>query len=86
MIDDKPIGAPLNRNLESPVAPGEAVESELDRLITRRHDARVSFARTLGVEQSELVSTLELPSIGWHLFILDGSQSDSTAFPSCLDI
>src|SRR5215207_6103287 len=28
---------------------------------------------------------LELPSIGWQLFILDSSQSDSTAFPSCLD-
>lgn len=56
MIDDKPIGAPLNRNLGSPVAPGEAVEAEPDRLITRRHDARVSFARTLGVEQSELIT------------------------------
>ncbi len=55
MIDDKPIGAPLNRNLGSPVAPGEAVGAELDRLITPRHDARVSFARTLGVEQSELI-------------------------------
>jgi hypothetical protein len=50
LIDDKPIGAPLNRNLGSPVPPGEAVEAELDRLITPRHDARVSFARTLGVE------------------------------------
>ena len=50
MIDDKPIGAGLNRNLGSPVAPGEAVEAELDRLITRRHDARGSFARALGVE------------------------------------
>ena len=58
MIDDKPIGAPLNRNLGSPVAPGEAVEAELDRLITRRHDARVSFARRLGVEQSGLISRI----------------------------
>jgi hypothetical protein len=32
-----------------------------------------------------IVSALELPSIGWQLFILDSSQSDSTAFPSCLD-
>ena len=56
MIDDKPIGAALNRNLGSPTAPGEAVESELDRLITLRHDARVSFARTLDAEQSELIS------------------------------
>ena len=36
MIDDKPIGVALNRNLGSPAAPGEAVESELDRLIERR--------------------------------------------------
>jgi hypothetical protein len=39
VIDDKPIGAGLNRNLGSPVAPGEVVEAELDRLITRLHDA-----------------------------------------------
>jgi hypothetical protein len=36
LIDDKPIGATLNRNLGSPTAPGEAVEGELDRLIERR--------------------------------------------------
>jgi|SRR5919108_1779074 hypothetical protein len=36
VIDDKPIGAALNRNLRSQVAPGEAVEGELDRLIQRR--------------------------------------------------
>ena len=36
MIDDKPIGVALSRNLGSPTAPGEAVESELDRLIERR--------------------------------------------------
>ena len=59
MIDDKPIGAPLNRNLGSPVAPGEAVEAELDRLITRRQDARVRLARTLGVEISESISRLD---------------------------
>jgi hypothetical protein len=54
LIDNQPIGAPLNRNLGSPVAPGEAVEAELDRLITRRHDARVSFARTpLGVYEDQ---------------------------------
>ena len=39
---EQPIGAGLSRNLGSSTAPGEAVESELDRLITRRHDARVS--------------------------------------------
>ena len=58
-MDEQPIGAALNRNLGSPVGPGEAVEAELDRLITRRHDARVSFAWTLGVEQPELISRLD---------------------------
>jgi hypothetical protein len=36
LIDDRPIGAALKRNLGSPTAPGEAVEAELDRLIERR--------------------------------------------------
>jgi hypothetical protein len=36
LIDDKPIGVALSRNLGSPTAPGEAVESELHRLIERR--------------------------------------------------
>jgi hypothetical protein len=36
LIEDQPIGAGLSRNLGSPTAPGEAVESELDRLIERR--------------------------------------------------
>jgi len=36
VIDDKPIGAALNRNLGSPTAPGEGVEAELNRLIERR--------------------------------------------------
>jgi hypothetical protein len=38
LIDDKPIVVALNRNLGSPTAPGEAIEHELDALITRRHD------------------------------------------------
>jgi hypothetical protein len=36
LIDNQPIGASLSRNLGSPTAPGEVVESELDRLIERR--------------------------------------------------
>jgi hypothetical protein len=37
LIDDsRPIGMGLNRNLGRPTAPGEAVESELDRFIERR--------------------------------------------------
>ena len=40
MLNDKPIGAPLNRNLGNPVAPGEAVEADLNRLIERRSRQR----------------------------------------------
>jgi hypothetical protein len=36
VIDEKRIGAALNRNLGSATAPGEAVEADLDRLIERR--------------------------------------------------
>jgi hypothetical protein len=36
VIDDKPIRAALNRNLGNPVAPGEAVEADLNRLIEKR--------------------------------------------------
>jgi hypothetical protein len=36
VLIDEPIGAALNRNLGSPTAPGEAVEAELDRLISKR--------------------------------------------------
>jgi hypothetical protein len=35
-VDDQALGAGLNRNLGSPVAPGEVTEKELDRLIERR--------------------------------------------------
>jgi hypothetical protein len=41
VIDDKPIGAALNRYLGSPTAPGEAVERELDAFISKRHEQRV---------------------------------------------
>ena len=37
---DEPIGAGLSRNLGSPVAPGEAVEADLNRLIERRSRQR----------------------------------------------
>jgi hypothetical protein len=36
VLIDESIGAALNRNLGSPVAPWESVEAELDRLIERR--------------------------------------------------
>src|SRR5215218_5354562 len=39
----------------------------------------------LGSGHPRAAFSLEVPSIGWQLFILESSQSDSTAFPSCLD-
>src|SRR5215211_2996097 len=43
-------------------------------------------SRKLGcVRYLSLFRTLELPSIGWQLFVLGSSQSDSTAFSSLLD-
>lgn len=50
----KRMGEPMSTVVCSPIS-----HRKLDRLITRRHDARVSFARTLGVEQSELISRLD---------------------------
>jgi hypothetical protein len=41
LIDDKPIGAALSRNLGGPTAPGEAVERELDAFISKRHERGV---------------------------------------------
>jgi len=35
-MNSEPIGAALSRNLGSPTAPGEATETELDRLVARR--------------------------------------------------
>jgi hypothetical protein len=43
------------------------------------------FALLMGASIMALFSALELPSIGWQLFILGSSQSDATAFPSFLD-
>src|SRR5215211_2334390 len=37
------------------------------------------------IAASRAYGYLEVPSIGWQLFILESYQSDSTAFPSCLD-
>jgi hypothetical protein len=42
LIEDKPIGAGLSRNLGSPTAPGEDVEHEIDGFISRRHEQRVA--------------------------------------------
>jgi hypothetical protein len=36
LLDDRPIGTALNRNLGSATAPGEAVEAEIDQFIERR--------------------------------------------------
>jgi hypothetical protein len=72
---DEPIGEPLSRNLGSPTAPGEAVEAELDRLITRRHDTRVSSEGERQAEEmwQESVKRYEeerrqVARLEWHAF------------------
>jgi 23S rRNA A2030 N6-methylase RlmJ len=40
-VIDERVGAALDRNLGSPVAPGEQVEHELDAFIEKRHMQRV---------------------------------------------
>lgn len=42
MIDNQHIGVGLSRNLGGATAPGENVESEIDAMISRRNDRRVS--------------------------------------------
>jgi hypothetical protein len=53
---------------------GESKLSETD-------GTTIGLLRGASLENADL----ELPSIGWLLFILDSSQSDSTAYPSWLD-
>ena len=50
LIDDKPIGAALSRNLGSPMAPGEAVDRELTAFIEKHHEQRL---KTEGERQEE---------------------------------
>ena len=71
MIDDKPIGAPLSRNQGSPTAPGEAVESELDRLIERRSrqkdpDEESALWRESVKRYEE--ERLKVARLEWHAF------------------
>jgi hypothetical protein len=53
------VGWGLSVELERRRAFSVWMESLFAPVLTRRHDARVSFARTLGVEQSELISRLD---------------------------
>jgi hypothetical protein len=70
VIDNQPIGAALSRD----IARGEATEKELDRLITRRHDARVSSEGERQTEEmwQESVRRYEekrrqMARLEWHL-------------------
>src|SRR5215218_6657292 len=55
----------------------------------RFHDIRHTCATLLRCADQKSVAPgspdLELPSIGWQLFILDSSQSDPIALPAFLD-
>jgi hypothetical protein len=67
---DEPIGAGLNRDITR----GEATEKELDRLITRRHDARVRGEGERRAEEMWQESVkryeekrLQMARLEWHL-------------------
>jgi hypothetical protein len=71
VIDDKPIGASLSRNLGSPTAPGEAIEAELDRLIERRsrqkdpdEESELWRASTKAYEEKRR----QMARLEWHAF------------------
>jgi hypothetical protein len=73
-----PPTAPTERELEVRFVN----EKELQVIVL---DMRVAFYTGDKPLKERARPALELPSIGWQLFIRDSSQSDSTAFPSCLD-
>ena len=70
-IDNQPTRVALSRNLGSPVAPGEAVESELDRLIERRsrqkdpdEDSELWRESVRAYEEMRL----QVARLEWHAF------------------
>jgi hypothetical protein len=71
LIDDRRIGAALNRNLGSPTAPGEATEAELDRLIQRRSQQKEpdeeSWLWQESVKRYE-EERLKVARLEWHAF------------------
>jgi hypothetical protein len=71
VIDDKPIGAALNRNLGTPVAPGEAVEADLNRLIERRsrqRDADEESELWQGSVRAYEEKRRQVARLEWHAF------------------
>jgi hypothetical protein len=71
LLDDKPIGTALSRNLGSPTAPGEAVESELDRLIERRSRQRDADEESALWQESVKryeEERLKVARLEWHAF------------------
>jgi hypothetical protein len=70
-MNDKPIGAALNRNLGSPTAPGEAVEGELDRLIERRSRQKDPDEESALWRESEKAyeeQHRQMARLEWHAF------------------
>jgi hypothetical protein len=71
LVDDKPIGVAMNRNLGSPTAPGEAVEAELDRLIARRSRQRDADEESeLWLESARAYEEKhrQMARLEWHSF------------------
>ena len=52
MIEERPIGVGLNRNLGSPTAPGEAVEQELTAFISKRDQQRRQIESERAIEEA----------------------------------
>jgi hypothetical protein len=71
LLDDKPIGTALSRNLGSPTGPGEAMESELDRLIERRSRQRDADEESALWQESVKryeEERLKVARLEWHAF------------------
>jgi hypothetical protein len=77
LVDNKPIGVALNRNLGIPTAPGEAVEAELDRLIERHSRQKDPDEESELWKQSVRAyeeRRLEMARLEWHAFYYDQAE------------
>jgi hypothetical protein len=72
-VTDERVGAALNRDLGSPVAPGEQVEHEIDQFIARRHEQRVKHESERAEEEAWQESSRrseDCPACGEREFVV----------------
>jgi hypothetical protein len=77
VIDDKPIGVAISRNLGSPTAPGESVEAELNRLIERRSrqkDPEEESALWQASVRAYEEKRRQMARLEWHAFHCDQAE------------